>query len=85
MGNIYIIVMLCNDDGHKYIDYINKKFNDKDKAIQQMILCASDELKGLKEIEDEDNEYDYVNFKTEFNIYHNKKILTHYEIIEITK
>lgn len=85
MGNIYIIVMLCNDDGHKYIDYVNKRFDNKDTAIKEMLKCANGELKDLKDIEDEYNKYDYVNFKTEFNIYHNKEILTHYEVIEITE
>lgn len=85
MENIYIIVMLCNDNDRRYIDYVNKIFTDKDSALQEMYLCANNELKTLKEMENEDNVFEYVNFKTEFNIYHNKKILTHYEVIEIKK
>ena len=40
---MFIIVMLCNDDGKFYIDYVNKKFDNFETAQSEMYKCANNE------------------------------------------
>ena len=54
---MFIIVVLCNDDGEFYIDYVNKKFDNFETAQSEMYKCANNELESL---EDVDN-YSYIN------------------------
>ena len=75
-----IIVMLCNDDGKFYIDYVNKKFDNLQEAQDEMYKCANNELESLRDI----GNYSYVNLSREFCIYdENKELVTKYEIINI--
>ena len=36
---MFIIVMLCNDNGEFYIDYVNKKFDNFQEAQDEMYKC----------------------------------------------
>ena len=47
---MFIIVMLCNDNGEFYIDYVNKKFDNFQEAQDEMYKCANGELKDLQDI-----------------------------------
>ena len=77
---MFIIVMLCNDDGKFYIDYVNKKFDNFQEAQDEMYKCANGELKDLQDI----GNYDYVNLGKEFCIYdEDKELVTKYEIINV--
>ena len=77
---MFIIVMLCNDDGRFYIDYVNKKFDNFQEAQDEMYKCANGELQELQDIGD----YDYINLDREFCIYNeDKELVTKYEIINI--
>lgn len=77
---MFIIVMLCNDDGKFYIDYVNKKFDNFETAQSEMYKCANGELKDLQDI----GNYNYINLDKEFYIYNeDKELITKYEIIEI--
>lgn len=77
---MFIIVMLCNDDGKFYIDYVNKKFDNFETAQSEMYKCANGELKDLQDI----GNYNYINLDREFYIYNeDKELITKYEIIKI--
>ena len=77
---MFIIVMLCNDDGKFYIDYVNKKFDNFETAQSEMYKCVNGELKDLQDI----GNYNYINLDREFYIYNeNKELITKYEIIKI--
>ena len=77
---MFIIVMLCNDDGKFYIDYVNKKFDNFETAQSEMYKCANGELKDLQDI----GNYNYINLDKEFYIYNeDKELITKYEIIKI--
>lgn len=76
----YIIVMLCIDGYNQYIDYVKKRFDDKEKAIEEMFRCANGEFKDLEDI----GNYELVNLGEEIKIYdEEKQLLTSYKIIEI--
>lgn len=77
---MFIILMLCNDDGEFYIDYVNKKFDNFETAQSEMYKCANGELKDLQDI----GNYNYINLDREFYIYNeDKELITKYEIIKI--
>lgn len=77
---MYIIVMLCNDYGRYYIDYVNKKFDNFQEAQDEMYKCANNELKELQDI----GNYSYINLNKEFCIYNEEnELVTRYEIINI--
>ena len=77
---MFIIVMLCNDNGEFYIDYVNKKFDNFQEAQDEMYKCANNELESLRDI----GNYSYVNLSREFCIYdEDKELITKYEIINI--
>lgn len=80
MDKIYIIVMLCVDGNYKYTDYINKRFYNRDKALDEMIKCANGELRGLEET----GNFEMVNMEDEISIYNeDKELITNYRVIEI--
>lgn len=80
---MFIIVMLCNDLGRFYIDYINESFDDFEKAQDRMYKCVNEELESLKECGEE---FEVANLNKEVVIYdENKEPITQYEIININK
>ena len=77
---MFIIVMLCNDNGEFYIDYVNKKFDIFHEAQDEMYKCANNELESLRDI----GNYSYANLSREFCIYdEDRELVTKYEIINI--
>lgn len=77
---MFIIVMLCNDDGRFYIDYVNKKFDNFQEAQDEMYKCANNELESLRDI----GNYSYANLSREFCIYdEDRELVTKYEIINV--
>ena len=77
---MFIIVMLCNDNGEFYIDYVNKKFDNFQEAQDEMYKCANGELKDLQDI----GNYSYTNLSREFCIYdEDRELVTKYEIINV--
>lgn len=80
MNKIYIIVLLCIDKDKKYIDYVNKRFDNKNQAKEEMLKCANEEYSSLKE----DGIYELVVLNDRVGIYDsNKQLITRYEVIEI--
>ena len=77
---MFIIVMLCNDNGEFYIDYVNKKFDNLQEAQNEMYKCANNELESLRDI----GNYSYANLSREFCICdEDRELVTKYEIINI--
>lgn len=77
---MFIIVMLCNDDGKCYIDYVNKRFDTLEQAKEEMFKCVNNEYKSLQEL----GNYAIVNLDNEVFIYdENKELVTNYRIINI--
>lgn len=79
---MFIIIMLCNDDGNFYTDFVNKGFDDIEQAKKEMFKCVNNEYKSLQEI----GNYEIVNLGEEvfiYNEYH--ELITSYRIIKIDK
>lgn len=77
---MFVIVMLCNDDGKHYIDYVNKEFDTLEQAKEEMFKCANNEYQSLQEL----GNYEVVNLDNEVFIYdEDKELVTSYRIINI--
>lgn len=77
---MFVIVILCNDDGKHYIDYVNKKFDTFEQAKEEMFKCANNEYQSLQEL----GNYEVVNLDNEVFIYdEDKELITSYRIINI--
>lgn len=73
--------MLCKDFERIYMDYVNEKFNNIEKARKRMFDCVNDEIDTLKSCQKEHN---VVNLENSVCIYDNEQeLITKYEIIEI--
>lgn len=79
----YVILMLCKDDEIYYTDCVNALFSNKEKAIEEMYKCATNELNELKDL---GKDFKIVNFDKCVAIYdENNEIITKYEVVEIER
>lgn len=81
MTNKYVIIMLCNDDGNYYTDYVNMMYNSEETAAEELKHCLEQEYNSL--VQDSDTPEIYS--KDDDTIYVNSNVLTRYSISQITK
>ena len=82
MKNIYVIMILCDDTNGKYIDYVNRAYDNFNTAKLTMIKCAKDEVNSLNQesnefkLEEDNNIIKVIKKNTNF-------VLSKYEVIEL--
>ena len=78
---MFIVVMLCNDDGDYFVDHITRPFSSKSDAEEAIKNAIKDEIDGLTDCGKHDT--DVYTVKDGNEVQKNGVLLTKYEILGI--